>query len=381
MSQEHNRKSFRWLREKVRTFPWFALLAVNVLLYLLPQTYRAIRIFQVASVPALWLWGAYLVRRRRKVAPTVLAIGIALLGFLCLPGSDPDQNELRNAYIRSLKSYEGTRYVWGGENRIGIDCSGLVRNGLINANLRVGISTFNPGPIRRAFAMWWNDCSAQALLEGYRQLTVPLFRADSINSIRERSLAPGDIAVTSDGVHVLAYIGDGRWIQADPGPMKTVITTLPSDDYWFTVPVHVMGWTQLELPSGPEAKSVTSHTTIPKFIVRHRPAPRLDLLLREEAPRFPAGAGDAHHAARIANVLVSKRYGSEPFLGEDFSKKKDAGGTTFTATVGMGGNDLSATVRFAEGRHPCATLRVLTSGLDHAGPSGAIIETNQRGEP
>ncbi|MFN2599036.1 MAG: NlpC/P60 family protein, partial [Pyrinomonadaceae bacterium] len=52
---------------------------------------------------------------------------------------------MRRAYIASLESYEGTRYVWGGENSRGIDCSGLVRRGLINADFHEGVVTANPG--------------------------------------------------------------------------------------------------------------------------------------------------------------------------------------------------------------------------------------------
>ncbi|MBI3986575.1 MAG: C40 family peptidase [Lentisphaerae bacterium] len=33
--------------------------------------------------------------------------------------------------VQCLRRYEGTLYVWGGENRRGIDCSGLVRKKVI----------------------------------------------------------------------------------------------------------------------------------------------------------------------------------------------------------------------------------------------------------
>ena len=56
---------------------------------------------------------------------------------------------LRQKYVDSLVRYEGTKYVWDGENRLGIDCSGLVRKGLIDAAVRAGISTWNPRLIRR----------------------------------------------------------------------------------------------------------------------------------------------------------------------------------------------------------------------------------------
>jgi cell wall-associated NlpC family hydrolase len=201
--------------------------------------------FFVIALPILWLFGVFIIRKHRVFAIALLAMGIVFLLFLCLPGLDADKSKLREEYVNSLERYEGTRYIWGGENRLGIDCSGLVRNGLINANVRVGILSLNPKPIRQAFELWWNDCSARALLDGYRQFTTPLFKAESINSITNSFLAPGDIAITSDGSHVLAYLGNSRWIEADPEVMKTIVVVSTSDRIWFNIPVHVRRWTQL----------------------------------------------------------------------------------------------------------------------------------------
>ncbi len=36
--------------------------------------------------------------------------------------------------------YQGVRYVWGGEGLLGIDCSGLVRKGLVWSQLNLGIA-------------------------------------------------------------------------------------------------------------------------------------------------------------------------------------------------------------------------------------------------
>lgn len=238
-------KSFQWLRKKVVAYPWWALFVITLGLWLFPQTYRIIRIFFIISLPTLCVSGILLLRKRKVLALALLSACIALVIFLCIPGSQGNPARLRNAYVGALERYEGTLYVWGGENRIGIDCSGLVRNGLIDANLRLGISSLNPRPIRDALTLWWNDCSARALRDGYKEFTTPLFKADSINSITNNMLAAGDIATTTDGVHVLAYLGNSRWIQADPGVMKTIIASTPSDNIWFTVPIHVRRWTQL----------------------------------------------------------------------------------------------------------------------------------------
>ena len=226
-------------------YPWCALLVLTLGLWLFPPTYRIIRIFFIISLPTLWASGVFLLRKRMLLAIALLSAGTVLLAFLCLPGSEPDRSRLREAYVNALKRYEGTLSVWGGENRIGIDCSGLVRNGLIDANVRLGLRTLNPNPIRSALSMWWNDCSARALRDGYKDLTTPLFKAESINSITNSAIAPGDIAVTVDGVHVLAYLGDNHWIEADPGVMRTIVVTTPTENRWFKVPVQILRWTQL----------------------------------------------------------------------------------------------------------------------------------------
>lgn len=50
------------------------------------------------------------------------------------------------------------------------------------------------------------------------------------------------MAVTSSGVHVLIYLGDREWIQADPGYARVVRMTVPSEDAWFAMPVVMVRW-------------------------------------------------------------------------------------------------------------------------------------------
>jgi cell wall-associated NlpC family hydrolase len=146
--------------------------------------------------------------------------------------------------------------VWGGENRLGIDCSGLVRQGLIQANLQQGITTLNPDLVRQGMAMWWFDLSALALRDGERGWTQRLFRSASINAIDRQQLLPGDLAATVDGQHILAYIGRDRWIEADPGYHKVMIEMVPdSDNLWFRVPVYVLRWHQLDRESNQHRSS------------------------------------------------------------------------------------------------------------------------------
>ena len=162
-----------------------------------------------------------------------------------IPGRAYDASKLRISYVASLGIYEGTTYVWGGENRLGIDCSGLVRKGLIVADYRQGIFTLNPALLREGFSLWWHDCSAQALGEEYRHGTRLLFDAPGINELDHSRILPGDIAVTRDGVHTLAYVGNQTWIEADPTVHRVIKVQVPTKNAWFEQPVNILRWSQL----------------------------------------------------------------------------------------------------------------------------------------
>jgi cell wall-associated NlpC family hydrolase len=138
--------------------------------------------------------------------------------------------------------------VWGGEGLLGIDCSGLARQGLIWGQLAYGVRTLNGTPIRNALWLWWNDCSALALRDGFKGATHEYFRADGIANADEGRLKPGDLAVTADGVHVLIYLGDRAWIEADPAAHKVLEIDLRTDNPWLHVPVVFVRWKCLDLP-------------------------------------------------------------------------------------------------------------------------------------
>ena len=80
----------------------------------------------------------------------------------------------------------------------------------------------------------------------YRGRTRFLFAADSLNTLGQTNLQPGDFAVTRNGVHTLAYLGNGEWIQADPGEGKVIVESVPSKDSWFAQPMKIMRWRLLE---------------------------------------------------------------------------------------------------------------------------------------
>lgn len=197
---------------------------------------------------ALGLWGGALMAFwRSKWSRRVLIALAATVGILLvLPGRTFDGAALRRQYVESLMAYESAPYVWGGETHQGIDCSGLVRCGMMDATARLGFQTLNPDLLRTGVAVWWFDISAAGLEQGYGGRLHPTLTALSLNEIDLSQVLPGDVAVSVGGAHTLAYVGDGAWIAADPLLKRVVRITAPSDNVWFKVPVQVMRWRVLD---------------------------------------------------------------------------------------------------------------------------------------
>ncbi len=60
-------------------------------------------------------------------------------------------------------------------------------------------------------------------------------------------LTPGPVGITADGRHVMVYLGDGEWIQADPGPFRVTIGNPTTDrNPWFESMVVMQRWTVLD---------------------------------------------------------------------------------------------------------------------------------------
>ena len=225
---------------------WSLTWVLFVILLIHPISYGIMRLATLLlgvliGLTALWLfWHKFFVRY------VCLSLAFSLIILMVGPGRPGDRDALRDAYIRELISYEGTPYLWGGENKIGIDCSGLVRQGLIQVNWKMGIKTINPLLLRKGFEMWWYDAGADALRDEYRNLTKRGERAESINSLDANQLHKGDMAVTVDGEHILVYTGNRTWIEADPDYQKVMIVTVPEpNNPWFNLPVYVLRWQQL----------------------------------------------------------------------------------------------------------------------------------------
>jgi hypothetical protein len=203
----------------------------------------------LGSIGICWLcalilfWKYYIYRTIFIVIPL-----LACIPFL-LPSRAIDATELRANYLQALTRYEGSTYYWGGENKRGIDCSGLPRRSLRDALLRYGIEHANGKAFRLAAEQWYYDTSAKALGQGYRGFTKNLGITGTIQTLDTSSLQPGDLAVTTNGIHVLVYQGDEKWIQADPG-IGSVASLHGRNDQntWFDGPVTIHRWSILNLP-------------------------------------------------------------------------------------------------------------------------------------
>jgi hypothetical protein len=119
-----------------------------------------------------------------------LSLTVLAIAFLAFPSRNYDHDKLRQSYADHLRSYEGTRYVWGGENILGVDCSGLVRTALIKASFQQGIVTANPGLVRFSLSLWWHDSTAKALGEEYRNQTEHVLNAKRSMNLGKTRLHP-----------------------------------------------------------------------------------------------------------------------------------------------------------------------------------------------
>ncbi len=223
---------------------WTVLLWVLLLLF--PVQTGITRMLTLSGAVLVFLILLHLGWERRRLRLGLLGLGAVCLLLLALPGRTVNQEALRRNYLSALQLHGHARYVWGGENMLGIDCSGLARQGFIVGQFLTGMQTVNGTCLRSAASLWWNDCTARALRDGYRGLTVALASAENVAALQESAeLLPGDLAITQDGVHVMIYLGDGAWTAADPEAGRVIRVALPTDNHWFHVPVKALRWSAL----------------------------------------------------------------------------------------------------------------------------------------
>ncbi|NWK57376.1 C40 family peptidase [Verrucomicrobiaceae bacterium N1E253] len=217
------------------------------LLYWNPVNATSYRLGFLLSLGVLWLtllalmWKKHLIRYLLISVPFLCAIP-----FL-LPAKRLKQEAIRVSYLQRMRALEGVTYHWGGESARGIDCSGLPRKALRDALLAYGLQHGNGRACRMFLEQWWYDTSAKALSEDYRGFTRALSIRGKINSMSYDGLLPGDLAVTQSKVHTLVYLGDGYWIQADPGIGAVAILHGRKDQNpWFSQEVTMHRWQVLE---------------------------------------------------------------------------------------------------------------------------------------
>jgi NlpC/P60 family len=236
-------------RRRIKVFAWGGMVLLCVALAFFPLQSGLVRRALVGGVFLAWAGGMFLfwqsiIARIVFLLPLVGAIGLALM-----PYRNPNGGErMQKAYTTALKSYEGTPYAWGGESHRGIDCSGLVRAAMIETGLSEGWRTKDLGLLRTAAALWWYDASALEIGKGYSGRTYVLTENTTLNTADYSKLTPGDLAVTMSGQHILAYLGEKTWINADPKDKYVVVSkTAPQEkDAWFSTPVKLVRWYRLQ---------------------------------------------------------------------------------------------------------------------------------------
>ena len=170
-----------------------------------------------------------------KIIKIIIVLGLLFTCWFIHNQLRATTHTVYTSYLNELQSFEGCRYFWGGENSWGIDCSGLPRKALFWASLK-------NGRITEALDLWLYDSSAKAISEAYRDRS---YRITTLKSAYQQSdlLLPGDMAVTTDGIHLMVFLGNNKWIQADPLAGK--VHTAQSDkdqNNWFSSSITIIRW-------------------------------------------------------------------------------------------------------------------------------------------
>ncbi len=207
-------------------------LAMLIALLIQPINSGLVR-YGVCAFSLLAFTSAMVLFWRRRWFQCVIGAGLILVAAVALwPPAAP--GNLRDTYVTKLRTLQGTPYVWGGKGRLGIDCSGLPRTAWRKTLFDEGFRTGNPALLRESVLGWWNDSAARDLPDsaGYRRLGL----SGVLSKLPASQLEPGDLAVTSSGIHCLVYLGNEEWIEADPGQGKVVVVKTQDANPWLSSP-------------------------------------------------------------------------------------------------------------------------------------------------
>lgn len=182
----------------------------------------------------------------RMVLAVLCALPCLAFVILSLAAHPATPGDIRAGYLDHLQAYEGTRYVWGGENMNGMDCSGLLRKPMAQSLLVNGFLHGQAALLREAFGVWYHDTTAKGMKDDSPHLATRLFEAASVNAADHTKLEPGDFMVTENGAHTMIYLGEKKWIEADPHAEAVITATAPAkDNVWFEKPAVFMRWNVL----------------------------------------------------------------------------------------------------------------------------------------
>ena len=223
---------------------WRLSIPLTVVFWYSPYVDFPIRVLTWSSLAVALLGAVIVYWHKPSVRWSLLGLYAAVILFLAVPLHHPvDRPALQANYCAALKSYLDCRYVWGGQGYFGVDCSGLVQKGMMDALARQGFTHGDSTLVRQSLSLYWHRTTAKVIGQGFAGRTVPVTTCLMLNTLDYSLLQPGDMAVTAGGDHVMAYLGNRTWIAADPGVGKVTTFTIPEKiNAYFSTPMRIVRW-------------------------------------------------------------------------------------------------------------------------------------------